>query len=93
MKKPLNHPWTVVDLFSGVGGMSYGFHAHPRFQIVGAVDAQIGKPSSGKGSLQCNLSYKANMGIEPLEADLATLEPRTLRQILASTLGSADLLS
>ena len=70
--------------------MSYGFHAHPSFQIVGAVDAQIGKPSNGKGSLECNLSYKANMGIEPLEADLATLEPRTLRQIFASTLGSAN---
>jgi DNA (cytosine-5)-methyltransferase 1 len=90
MNKPLNNLWTVVDLFSGVGGMSYGFHAHPSFQIVGAVDAQIGKPSSGKGSLECNLSYKANMGIEPLEADLATLEPRTLRQIFAHTLGSAN---
>ncbi|HEY9741276.1 MAG TPA: DNA cytosine methyltransferase [Coleofasciculaceae cyanobacterium] len=90
MNKPLNSPWTVVDLFSGVGGMSYGFHAHPRFQIVGAVDAQIGKPSSGKGSLQCNLSYKANIGIEPIEADLATLAPKTLRQILAPTLGGAN---
>jgi DNA (cytosine-5)-methyltransferase 1 len=90
MNKSLNNLWTVVDLFAGVGGMSYGFHAHPSFQIVGAVDAQIGKPSSGKGSLECNLSYKANMGIEPLEADLATLEPRTLRQILGPTLGSAN---
>jgi len=88
MNKPLNNLWTVVDLFSGVGGMSYGFHAHPHFQIVGAVDAQIGKPSSGKGSLECNLSYKANIGIEPIEADLATLEPKTLRQILTSALGS-----
>ncbi len=66
--------------------MSYGFHAHPRFQIVGAVDAQIGKPSSGKGSLECNLSYGANIGIEPLEADLATLAPKTL----ASALGGIE---
>lgn len=90
MDKPLNSPWTVVDLFSGVGGMSYGFHAHSRFQIVGAVDAQIGKPSSSKGSLQCNLSYKANIGIEPVEADLTTLEPKALRQILAPALGNTD---
>ena len=79
--------WTVVDLFSGVGGMSYGFHAHPQFRIVGAVDAQIGKPSSGKGSLQCNAGYSANMGLEPLNGDLSTIDPADLRGLLADTLG------
>ncbi len=44
--------WTVVDLFSGAGGASYGFHAHPGFRIAGAADAQKGKPSSGTGKLQ-----------------------------------------
>ena len=34
---------SVVDLFSGGGGMSYGFHAHPAFEVIGAVDAQLGK--------------------------------------------------
>src|SRR5262249_14153092 len=54
--------WTVLDLFSGAGGMSYGFHANPSFQLVGAVDAQVGKPSSGPGALGCNDTYEANIG-------------------------------
>ena len=56
MQKSLNHKWTVIDLFSGAGGMSYGFQAHPDFKVVAAEDAQIAKPSSSKGSLKCNLS-------------------------------------
>ena len=68
-------PWSVVDLFSGAGGMSYGFHAHPRFRVIGAVDAQLGKPSTGRGTLGCNASYAANIGIRPLEADLAVADP------------------
>ena len=32
-------PHTVVDLFSGAGGMSCGFDRHPAFAVVGAVDA------------------------------------------------------
>ncbi len=67
--------WTVVDLFSGAGGMSYGFSAHPRFLVVGAADAQIGKPSSGRGTLGCNASYLANIGISPVEADLGSADP------------------
>jgi DNA (cytosine-5)-methyltransferase 1 len=45
----MKNPWTVIDLFSGAGGMSFGFHAHPGFRVVGAVDAEVGKPSSGIG--------------------------------------------
>ncbi|HUC57583.1 MAG TPA: DNA cytosine methyltransferase, partial [Streptosporangiaceae bacterium] len=67
--------WTVADLFSGAGGMSYGFCAHPRFAVAGAADAQIGKPSSGRGTLGCNASYLANIGISPVEADLAAANP------------------
>ncbi len=67
--------WSVVDLFSGAGGMSYGFHAHPDFAVVGAVDAQLGKPSSGRGTLGCNVSYRANIGVTPVEADLGTQRP------------------
>src|SRR4051794_22906185 len=79
--------WTVVDMFSGAGGASYGFHAHPRFRMIGAVDAQIGKPSSGKGSLHCNRTYEANMGVAPLEADIGELKPETLREHLERTAG------
>jgi DNA (cytosine-5)-methyltransferase 1 len=67
--------WSVVDLFSGAGGMSYGFHAHPSFSVVGAADAQIGKPSTVRGQLGCNATYFANLGVRPVEADLSTADP------------------
>ena len=72
--------FSVVDLFSGGGGMSFGFHAHSAFTLVGAVDAQIGKPSSKRGSLACNDTYEVNMGFAPLAADLAVVDPRDLRK-------------
>jgi DNA (cytosine-5)-methyltransferase 1 len=70
-------------LFSGAGGMSYGFHAHPDFRIVGAVDAEIGKPSSGSGSLECNRTYEANIGVRPLALDLRSADPDELAAALA----------
>jgi len=78
--------WVVVDLFSGAGGMSYGFHAHPAFELVAAVDAQIGKPSSGVGSLDCNETYKHNFGIVPFEADLSALDGKGLSDLLEPSL-------
>lgn len=60
--------WTVVDLFSGAGGMSCGFHAHPAFRIAAAVDAQKSKPS--RSTLDCNDTYERNIGIKPLAYDL-----------------------
>ena len=84
--------FTALDLFSGAGGMSYGFHAHPAFAVVGAVDAQIGKPSSGRGSLGCNGSYAANIGIEPVEADLSAADPTELCGRLDLTAGDVSVL-
>jgi DNA (cytosine-5)-methyltransferase 1 len=75
-----SRPWTVVDLFSGAGGMSYGFHTHPDFRVVGAADAQMGKPSTRHGTLECNATYKENIGISPVEADLAVTEPADVCQ-------------
>lgn len=75
--------WHVIDLFSGGGGASFGFHAHTDFRITGAVDAQKGKPSSGSGTLQCNLTYEANIGVRPLGADLADAEPEAIREALS----------
>ena len=73
----------VVDLFSGAGGMSYGFHHLSRdFEIIGAVDGQTGKPGRGKSggsSTRCNPTYQANIGIKPKEADLSELEPAEYR--------------
>ena len=42
---------SAVDLFSGAGGMSYGFHKHPGFRVVAAADAEMGKR---KSSPMCN---------------------------------------
>lgn len=67
--------WSVVDLFSGAGGMSCGFHRHPDYRLVGAADGQFGKPSSGRGTLGCNVTYRANIGIHPVEADLSIADP------------------
>jgi DNA (cytosine-5)-methyltransferase 1 len=75
--------WSVVDLFSGAGGMSYGFHAHPAFYIAGAADAQVAKPSMGRGSLGCNATYEANIGVRPVEADLATADPADVCRSMA----------
>jgi DNA (cytosine-5)-methyltransferase 1 len=71
----LARPWLMVDLFSGAGGMSCGFSRHPAFEVIGAADAQIGKPSAAAGSLGCNATYAANAGLTPVEADLATADP------------------
>jgi DNA (cytosine-5)-methyltransferase 1 len=86
-------PWTVVDLFSGAGGMSYGFHAHPGFRVAGAVDAQLGKPSAGRGTLGCNVSYQANLGLEPLEADLAAADPEAVGAALGLAAGQVTVLA
>jgi DNA (cytosine-5)-methyltransferase 1 len=71
----LQPAWPVVDLFSGAGGMSCGFGRHPDFELIGATDAQLGKPSATAGSLGCNATYAANIGLTPVEADLAAEAP------------------
>src|SRR3954467_7951183 len=74
---------TVVDLFSGAGGMSCGFQRHPSFAVVGAADSEVGKPSAGAGALGCNASYTRNIGIEPLAVDLGAVPAEDLRNRLA----------
>lgn len=78
--------WKVVDLFSGCGGMSAGFHAYKNdFKIVGAVDLEVAKPGRGRhkaSSTRCNSTYKRNIGIEPKNADLSNLNPKQYRQEL-----------
>lgn len=80
---------SVVDLFSGAGGMSLGFHKHPSFQIIAAADAELGKPSTGKGKLQCNSSYKENIGISPCAIDLSEVRPKQIRQALGLDLDTS----
>lgn len=85
--------FSVVDLFSGAGGMSYGFHRHPDFRLIAAADAEIGKPSMGKGSLQCNSTYARNMGIVPKCLDLSQVRPDDLRDKLQLGRVKVDILS
>jgi len=84
--------FTVVDLFSGAGGMSCGFQRHPDFAVVGAADAEVGKPSAGPGSLGCNASFARNIGLVPLLVDLGTIAPEELRDRLGLG-GDPDVLS
>jgi len=74
--------FSVVDLFSGAGGMSYGFHKHRAFRIVAAADAEVGKPSTGGGKLQCNSTYARNIGVNPVRVDLSAVPPERLRAAL-----------
>lgn len=83
--------YTFIDLFSGAGGMSYGFHVHPAFQIVGAFDGEFGKPSSGKGKLGCNDTYKANISVAPTAIDLAHIEDSDIELIRVQLLGGHNL--
>jgi DNA (cytosine-5)-methyltransferase 1 len=55
--------------------MSCGFSRQGGFRLIGAADAQLGKPSAAPGSLGCNATYAANIGVRPIEADLACAEP------------------
>lgn len=85
----------VVDLFSGAGGMSTGFHRHGGFEIVGAVDLERGKPGRGISpgtSTMCNPTYFRNIGIRPKSADLAVLEPQELQDELDLAPGELDVL-
>lgn len=83
--------WNVVDLFSGAGGMSFGFAAHPEFELVGAVDAERGKPSSGSGTLGCNSTYAHNIGVEPHQCDLGKIDGPGLVELLRGQLGEDGL--
>jgi len=84
--------YTVVDLFSGAGGMSYGFHRHPSFRLIAAADAEIAKPSMGRGSLRCNSTYERNIGIAPTNIDLSQVKPEALREALGIGTRKIDVL-
>ncbi len=53
----------VVDLFSGCGGLSYGFHKRTEvFNVVGAVDFDQ----------HSNKTYETNFGLKPIQLDIET---------------------
>lgn len=82
-----------VDLFSGAGGMSCGFARHPAFRVLAAADAELAKPSMKAGSLQCNATYAANIGLAPVRLDLSTVQPEELRARLGLGAQKVDVLS
>lgn len=88
--------WTVVDLFSGVGGMTWGFHSlDAYYSLVASVDAQRAKPGRGKSAgttTACNPSYASNFGIEPWNDDLSAVDPQELRQRTGLAEGQLDVL-
>jgi DNA (cytosine-5)-methyltransferase 1 len=69
--------WTVMDFFSGCGGMSCGFARRKPFRLIAAVDAEHAKPCEGFGRLDCNDTYYANIGIRPFDRDIASLDPES----------------
>lgn len=86
----------VVDLFSGAGGMSYGFKSRSDiFEIVGAIDFEKGKPGRGKSpgsSTGCNPTYERNIGLRPKSADILTLSPAQYRAELGLSTGELSVL-
>jgi DNA (cytosine-5)-methyltransferase 1 len=88
---PLDDRHTFIDLFSGAGGMTYGFHTHPSFKVVAAFDGEFGKPSSGGGSLGCNQTFQSNMDLEPITVDLSTVDDDFIEGVRRDILGGHDL--
>ncbi len=84
-------PWTFIDLFSGAGGMSFGFHAHGRFRIAAAFDGEFGKPSAPPGGLGCNATFELNTGISPTRVDLGDVDESFIRKVRRDRLGDRDL--
>lgn len=74
--------YKVLDLFSGCGGMSYGFFKHSNFEVVGAVDAEIGKPSSKNTSIECNKTYEENLKIKPHKLNLLVEDYKKILEIM-----------
>lgn len=72
----------VLDIFSGAGGMSCGFHNNPAFKIVAAIDGEFGKPSSGAGKLGCNATYEANIGINPLNINVLEHSAQEIQKLV-----------
>lgn len=84
--------YSVIDLFSGAGGMSYGFKSHSAFEVIASVDAQRGKPSNGHRKLDCNSTYYRNIGIKTIEKDLNDYLPENLSEDTGIRKGNVDVL-
>jgi len=88
---PQPQKYSFIDLFSGGGGMSFGFAAHPAFELRAAFDAEFGKPSSGMSSLGCNQTYKLNLRLAPTAMDLSAATDADIEAVRRDVLGGARL--
>ncbi|MCX2758206.1 DNA cytosine methyltransferase [Vibrio sp. Sgm 22] len=60
----------VLDLFSGCGGLSYGFHKlKDTYKVIGAIDFDE----------HANSSYETNFGITPKQLDISDLSSEVLK--------------
>jgi DNA (cytosine-5)-methyltransferase 1 len=59
---------TVIDIFSGVGGMSLGFARKKSFRIVGAVD----------NDPHATYAYAKNLGVVPITGDVRQISARKI---------------
>lgn len=72
----------VIDMFSGCGGMSWGFKnaelQGAEYRLIGAIDIDR----------HANATYERNLGIKPAEIDIAMLDSDD--DLLAEFLGGID---
>jgi DNA (cytosine-5)-methyltransferase 1 len=61
---------SVVDLFCGVGGLTYGFRKEG-FNVVAGIDTDK----------RCRFAYEDNNGARFIEADVAKVAPRSIRSL------------
>lgn len=62
---------------------------------MSAVDLEVAKPSAqrgGRSTTNCNATYEANIGIRPLKADIAELDPSEYRRSLGLDIGELGVL-
>ncbi len=74
MKKNTTKKYNIMDLFAGVGGLSYGFAALPEFDIIAANE--IEKDIAAAYSLN-------HPHVKMLNCDIAELDAQTLSKALA----------
>jgi DNA (cytosine-5)-methyltransferase 1 len=83
---------SVADFFSCGGGTSAGFSRRAGYQIIGAVDLEVAKPSGGAGASDCNATYAANHGVEPFNRDMMTFQPLEFAELAGLEVGALNVM-